>query len=222
MKVGAFFATHNNPMFTKLTLIQLAYQSHKPDAISIHVNGQDDVAGDLWANVFSSYSTTIHLSHSRERMSGPTSAWQMAALEKLVREDPCDIYFAVDHDNLIDYFHIGTLLIYRDGADIVACKSGDILILNGTQPFELKRDVDWKSINGMDWMASSVAFTHPVAVAFLEAMREDGKREKQRHYDRVFQQDIVPKFKMKTIDYKGVCFVAHGNNTTVPENWYAK
>jgi hypothetical protein len=221
MKVGAFFPTHQNPLLMRLQLLQLSNQSRRPDLVAVHQNGEGESYSKFYWD-FMKYFPDINTYYywTESKIPAPTCEWYRPALKWLV-EQQCDVYFLLDHDNIVTSDHISNQLPYYPEFDIVANKSSDMLFLwqekikcmDGgyswtRMPYRWERDVDYKKLSGFDYMESSVSFSHKVALDLLERTKDS-----KENYGRVFQR-LTKDYKMKILDSKTVCFVSHPESTT--------
>lgn len=223
MKLGVYIATHNNPMFLRLALLQLEAQTHKPDVLAIHENGHPFQTADLInRDVLRRIAkhTQIIFDHNEAGLSHPY--FHYLPLKRLVDSGRCDLYTKWDHDDIFYEHHLESLYeIMSSNWELpwVGQRRADILVLNPKQYiFKVNREFTWNPLGGM---SDCFMFNHEVAETYLGHMlSRAGKGEADDHILHTYTLPGFPKGRM--LDGKATaCYVSHGRNDST-SHWIVK
>lgn len=208
-KVGAYLPTHNNPMFARLAMLQLAAQTRRPDVIALYQNGSpndygwavDDVSWELAES-----GVDILTEFSTDNPGHPN--YQLRPLKRLYAEG-CDVFFKIDHDDFYDTNHIESGLSGLRICDILLNESCRVLVLpyRGKYVYYPKMTFYKSPMKGH---ASSVCFSRDVAEEYIRDMEENQGKED----DLILGTITAPKFNIQRwVGQPTTTYVTHGANT---------
>ena len=235
MKLGLYLATHNNPMFLRLALLQLEAQTLKPDVLAIHENGHpfqtaDLINGDVLRRL-ASKGTQVLYDHTDAGLSHPY--FHYLPLKRLVDSGRCDLYTKWDHDDIFYECHLQELVsemgdwnyarvdgdgVWYPGYQWVGKIRADVLVLNYKKyVFKQNRPFTWNPLGGM---SDTFMFNTEVAKQYLEDMAERaGTKEAD---DWILHKYTLPKFVgMMSNEMPTTCYVSHGRNDSTA-HWVTK
>ena len=210
-KLGVYLASHNNPLFLRLALLQLEAQTLMPDVLAIHENGHpfqtvDLISRDVLRRI--SKTTQILYDHTDAGLSHPY--FHYLPLKKLVESGRCDLYTKWDHDDLFYENHLETLALDISTLDWIGQRNADILVLNPKQYlFKQNREFIWNPLGGM---SDTFMFTNVVAEQYLtDMLSRAGKNEAD---DWILYKHTLPKFpRGRMMNCRATaCYVSHGRN----------
>jgi hypothetical protein len=214
MKFGVYMATHNNPMFLRLALLQMEQQYLRPDVLSIHQNGHEEDA--MWAvrdvvPQLEQAGMKIRNIHSPFKM--PFPFFHMMALEPLIEED-CDVILKWDHDDIYYPDHNAKLVheFEERNVDVVLNTRAEVLILTTKRDYIHATNVDFGKINPTGGMSNCMVFSKDFAKALVARMRERSGKA-----DDVVMTELLSEFRVeKIVMPPTACYVSHGRNTSTP------
>lgn len=221
MKIGVYLASHNNPLFLRMALLQLEAQTIKPDVLAIHENGHPNQTVDLInMDVLKRLrkTTQVLYDHTDAGLSHPY--FHYLPLKRLVDSGRCDQYTKWDHDDIFQDTHLETLALDLSTFDWIGQRKADVLILNAKQ-YVYKRGVDFGLFNPLGGPSDSFMFTNEVAECYLKDMLDRaGKNEAD---DWILHKYTLPKFpRGRLMDCRPtVCYVSHGKNDST-SHWVIK
>lgn len=228
-RIGVILATHNNPMFLRLALLQLLMQTHTPAVVAIHENGHTEKSGlrineDVIERL-GKKGTVVLYDHNPPGLSHPF--FHYLPLKRLVDSGLCDFYTKWDHDDLF-YEHHLDLLWYAMRNIIVDASMGvpwvgkiraDVLVLREPAYIaRFDREFTWNPLGGM---SDTFMFNGAVARAYLQDMLDRaGTKEAD---DWVLHKYTLPKFPRGVMlnSLPSTCYVAHGRNDST-RHWLQK
>jgi len=227
VNIGVFLASHNNPMFLRLALLQLEAQTVLPTVLAIHDNGHNDRAlplvGDVYRRLLSKGVTVLY-DHNPPGMCHPF--FHYLPLKRLVDNGRCDVYTKWDHDDLFYEDHLESLvtrmrktLVMPPDLDWIGKRRADVLVLR--EPaylFKQNREFTWNPLGGM---SDTFMFNDKVAREYLQDMLDRaGTKEAD---DWILHKYTLPKFPQGVMldSRPTTCYVSHGRNDST-RHWMAK
>jgi hypothetical protein len=220
MKLGVYIATHNNPMFLRLALLQLEAQTVRPDMLAIHENGHPFQTADLISRDVLrrlSQTTQIMFDHTEAGLAHPY--FHYLPLKRLVHTGRCDLYTKWDHDDIFYETHLEELAAVAKDYPWIGKRRADILVLNQKQyVFKQNREFTWNPLGGM---SDTFMFNHDVANWYLSDMLERaGKNEAD---DWILHKYTLPRFPQGIMlnHPPTTCYVSHGRNDST-SHWITK
>ncbi len=214
MIVGAYLATHKNPMFARLAMLQLAQQTYLPHVIAIHESGHTESYKWAWKDIEQDL-TTFHgvkVLYAYTPANPGHPIYQAVPLKRLFDEG-CEVFFKIDHDDLYSIRHVASGLRNLEGYDaVVKAKHGFLIQPSGADyryiPATSFFDVPMKG------HAGSVCFTRHVAAEYLWEMELNQGREDDLTLSRVLKDKYAVNY---VFDDPTTVYVSHGGNTSTKE-----
>jgi len=215
-KLGVYVANHNNPMFLRMCLLQIANQTRKPDVLAIHMNNQPN--SSTWA-------VRDIIPKLRERGTvvigklspGPIQHpdFHLPPLEILF-EQGCELFTKFDHDDFFYEEHIESLeKEMTDDVDVVAQKYFEALII--PQDAQYQARMTEMNQNPTLAMSDAILFNR----VFAEQYIKDMKAAATGWPDDEVMAETMRKFRVKRYGCKPTCcYVIHGTNTS--SSWIAE
>lgn len=224
VRVGVYLATHNNPMFLRLALLQLEAQSYLPSVLAIHENGHPEQNGDIInrdiLNRLMNKGVSVIYDHTPAGLSHPY--FHYLPLKRLVDCGGCDLFMKWDHDDIFYESHIKRLMHGMRTSypyQWIGQTQADILVLNSKQyMFRKNKQFVWNPLGGM---SDCFMFDKAVAEQYLSDMLDRaGKNEAD---DWILHRYTLPKFTNGRMigTTATACYVSHGRNDST-SHWVVK
>jgi len=213
MKVGVYIATHNNPLFLRLCLSQVAIQSRLPDMVAIHENTHpqsymwavDDIAESL-------KSKAVIILHDITHETIKHPLYHRKPLQRLFDEG-CDVFFKLDHDDFFRINHIEHgLTQLSKGVDFNLNTLTAILLLPYRAGYVYMTPQPITRLNPLGGPAMTLCFNRTVAERYLAVMSDAASYGKQD--DEVFR-GIMQEFRGTFTPECTTVYVIHGTNDSI-------
>ena len=216
-RIGAYITSHNQPLFLRMSMLQILAQTLKPQVIVIHQNNHTPeyswVIADLIRQAEQQGIKTINIVNNNLPESHD---WYLVPLQALIDEG-CDIFVRIEQDDIYYDHHVATAAqLVIDGADLVITRHVGLLKLPKKSPYSYQPLMDFSQIHAGGGMSGSMVCSRKFVeanIADIRSYREPGLWE-----DQITARHTAPRFTATThvlsTDNPSTCYVAHGNNAS--------
>lgn len=210
MKVGVMIPTHGRPDLLRGAVLQWAVQTHKPDLLVVHQNGDENsyewVIEDLKALIPIKY---IHVPSKLLQ-----HHWYLLPLTYLIERN-FDVYFWGDHDDIYATTHVATAIENLKDHDVTISETCGLLVVSANN-YKFEPAIYFTS-HTTGGMSSSMAFNRE----FAKMLAQDLAFDKTNIYsDNVIAKTTMPKAKVNKTKSLTTVYVAHPG--TVSSNHWVK
>ena len=216
-RIGGYVAAHNNPLFLRLTLLQILAQTVKPHVVAVHQNNH--YTDYLWAVedlIPVAQVQGIQVINIHNPQAPRPREWFAVPIRRLLDEG-CDYFFKFDHDDIYYSNHVARLLEFLTaGYDYVINKVVGKLVLAPGKPYDYDPHCDFGQIHSPGGMSGSVAFSRRFAIQNLRDL--ESETSGMDWEDNITTQKTLSSFAgnvMRLTDQKPTtCYVAYGGNAS--------